>query len=88
MVQCPHCTVLTALCRSNDDDSGVINVSAASNSLNLLMRDEGLMKFVKYVSFLAPSSRWDVAMEYRPEDDSDEEEEGGEEEEEEEEAQE
>jgi hypothetical protein len=64
--------------RSNEDDSGVINVSAACNSLNLLMRDEGLMKFVKYLSFLAPSSRWDVAMEYRPEDDSDDEEEEGE----------
>jgi hypothetical protein len=52
----PSCPLLPT--RSNDDDSGVINVSAASNSLNLLMRDEGLMKFVKYVSFLAPSSRW------------------------------
>lgn len=31
------------------DESGVLNVSAASNSLNLVLRDEGLMKFVKYV---------------------------------------
>lgn len=52
------------------EDSGVLNVSAAHNSLNLVLRDEGLMRFVKYVSASAPSSRWDVAMEYRPEDDS------------------
>ena len=29
------------------------------------------MRFVKYVSAAAPGSRWDVAMEYLPEDDSD-----------------
>ncbi len=57
-----------------EDDAGVINVPAASNSLNLLLRDEGLMRFVKYVGAAAPSSRWDVAMEYRPEDDDSEEE--------------
>lgn len=49
----------------------MLNVSAAHNSLNLVLRDEGLMRFVKYVSASAPSSRWDVAMEYRPVDDSD-----------------
>lgn len=51
------------------DDNAVINVPAAHNSLNLLLRDEGLMRFVKYVSAAAPSSRWDIAMEYLPEDD-------------------
>uniref|UniRef100_A0A7R9YSB2 Fe2OG dioxygenase domain-containing protein n=1 Tax=Chlamydomonas euryale TaxID=1486919 RepID=A0A7R9YSB2_9CHLO len=59
--------------RTKDDDSGVLNVSAAANSLNLVLRDEGLMKFVKYVSAAAPSSRWDVAMECLPEPDSDDE---------------
>lgn len=54
----------------------MLNVSAASNSLNLVLRDEGLMKFLKYVSFKAPSSRWDIAVEYRPEDDSDDDEAG------------
>jgi len=29
------------------EESGVLNVSAAFNSLNLVMRDEGLMKFIK-----------------------------------------
>ena len=47
----------------------MLNLSAAPNSLNLVLRDEGLMKFVKYVSYQAPSSRWDIAMECLPEDD-------------------
>ncbi|GFR40250.1 hypothetical protein Agub_g822 [Astrephomene gubernaculifera] len=58
------------------EESGVLNVNAAANTLNLVLRDEGLMRFVKYVSFAAPGSRWDVAMEYVPEDDDDEEGEG------------
>jgi hypothetical protein len=45
-------------CLAQDaEDSGVLNVSAANNSLNLVLRDEGLMKFVKYVSAAAPGSR-------------------------------
>uniref|UniRef100_A0A7S3R425 Fe2OG dioxygenase domain-containing protein n=1 Tax=Dunaliella tertiolecta TaxID=3047 RepID=A0A7S3R425_DUNTE len=63
--------------RQDTEESGVLNVSAAFNSLNLVLRDEGLMKFVKYLSAEAPSSRWDVAMEYLPEDDSDDEGEEG-----------
>ncbi|WIA40768.1 hypothetical protein OEZ86_004448 [Tetradesmus obliquus] len=58
-----------AVYRQDGNDSGVINVPAASNTLNLLMRDAGLMRFVKYVSAAAPGSRWDLAMEYVPEDD-------------------
>lgn len=30
---------------------------------------------LQYLSFAAPSSRWDIAMEYLPEDDSDDEDE-------------
>ncbi|GAX82106.1 hypothetical protein CEUSTIGMA_g9534.t1 [Chlamydomonas eustigma] len=63
--------------RVQGDESGVLNVSAAANSLNLVLRDEGLMKFVKYLSYLAPGSRWDVAMECVPEDDSSSEDEAG-----------
>lgn len=59
--------------RGGDDDTGVLNVSPASNTLNLVLRDEGLMRFVKYVSCAAPSSRWDVAAVLLPEDDSDDE---------------
>lgn len=63
----------------DDGDSGVLNVPAAANCLSLLLRDEGLMRFVKYVSAAAPGSRWDLAMEYKPQDDDDDEEdeEGG-----------
>ncbi|GAB4821858.1 hypothetical protein N2152v2_008904 [Parachlorella kessleri] len=57
----------------DDDETGVLNVSAAFNSLNLVLRDEGLMKFVKYLSAQAPSSRWDISMTFQPEDDEDEE---------------
>ena len=56
-------------------DTGVLNVPAAANCLSLLLRDEGLMRFVKYVSAAAPGSRWDLAMEYKPQDDDDDEEE-------------
>ena len=56
----------------------MLNVSPAANSLNLVLRDEGLMRFVKYLSLQAPSSRFDIAMTYQPEPDSDSEEEGGE----------
>lgn len=53
----------------------MLNVSPATNTLNLVLRDEGLMKFVKYLSAAAPSSRFDIAAVYKPEPDSDEEEE-------------
>lgn len=53
----------------HDDDSGVLNVSAAFNSVSIVLRDEGLMKFVKYVSAIAPGSRWDIAAVMLPYDD-------------------
>jgi hypothetical protein len=63
------------------DDTELLSVSAANNTLSLVYRDPGTMRFVKYVSYQAPSSRWDVSMEYRVEpseeddlDDDDEEE--------------
>jgi Rps23 Pro-64 3,4-dihydroxylase Tpa1-like proline 4-hydroxylase len=48
-----------------DEEPGLLSVSAASNSLNLLLYGEGLMHFVKYVSAAAPGSRWDVACEFQ-----------------------
>ena len=54
-----------------DDDSGVLNVSATFNALSIVLRDEGLMRFVKYVSSTAPGSRWDVSAIMLPVDDSD-----------------
>ena len=64
-----------------DDDTELLNVSASNNTLSLVYRDPGTMRFIKYVSAKAPSSRYDIAMEYDfPEvpddvDDNDEEEE-------------
>jgi hypothetical protein len=36
--------------QAEGEESGVLNLSAAPNSLNLVLRDEGLMKFVKWVA--------------------------------------
>ncbi|KDD72488.1 hypothetical protein H632_c3282p0, partial [Helicosporidium sp. ATCC 50920] len=59
----------------DEDESGVLNVSPACNTLSLVLRDEGLMRFVKFVSARAPGSRWDLSMVYEPEPDSDSDEE-------------
>ena len=47
-----------------DNSTSLLSVSACNNTLNLVMRDEGVMRFVKYVSAAAPGSRWDIAVEY------------------------
>lgn len=52
-----------------DDDTGVLNVSPQFNSLNIVLRDEGLMRFVKYLSSSAPGSRWDISAVLLPVDD-------------------
>ena len=57
-----------------DEDPGLLSVSAASNSLNLILYGEGLMHFVKYVSAAAPGSRWDIACEFTLDDDDDDDE--------------
>jgi hypothetical protein len=46
----------------------VLNVAPAANALSLVLRDEGLLRFVKCVSMAAPGSRWDVGAVYVPED--------------------
>ncbi|KAJ3116393.1 hypothetical protein HDU96_009751 [Phlyctochytrium bullatum] len=43
----------------------LLSVSARNNTLTLVMREPGLMKFVKYVGAGAPGSRWDASWEYR-----------------------
>eukprot|EP01041_Mallomonas_annulata_P012573 gene12573-26479_t len=52
------------------DDDQLLSVSSGANVLSLVMRDEGVLRFVKYVSVAAPSSRWDVAVEYEIESES------------------
>ncbi len=50
--------------KSDNEDSSLLSVSPCNNSLSLVLRDEGIMKFIKYVSANAPGSRWDVTAEY------------------------
>eukprot|EP01065_Artemidia_motanka_P039890 TRINITY_DN4920_c0_g1_i1.p1 TRINITY_DN4920_c0_g1~~TRINITY_DN4920_c0_g1_i1.p1 ORF type:complete len:582 (+),score=196.10 TRINITY_DN4920_c0_g1_i1:80-1747(+) len=73
----------------NKDDAAndLISVHCADNTLSLVARDEGMLRFVKYLSADAPSSRYDVATVYEilcdaSEDDGMEEDEEAEEEEE------
>lgn len=67
--------------RMNDDGEDLLSVTAALNTLSLVLRDEGTMRFIKYVSAGAPSSRYDIALEYDVDfepDEEDEDEEGAE----------
>ena len=59
--------------RMDDDDEPLVQANAQSNTLSLVLRDSGVMRFVKYVGAAAPGSRWDVAGEFEvnmDEDDS------------------
>ena len=48
-----------------DEGGSLVSVSAASNALSLVLRDDAdITSFVKYVSSAAPGSRFDVAGEY------------------------
>ncbi|KAL9186494.1 hypothetical protein ACHAXT_005732 [Thalassiosira profunda] len=62
-----------------EDDTKLLSVSASNNTLSLVYRDPGTMRFVKYVGAGAPSSRWDVALEYNVKSDESDDEEGGDE---------
>eukprot|EP00588_Corethron_pennatum_P009000 CAMPEP_0194266094 /NCGR_PEP_ID=MMETSP0169-20130528/1119_1 /TAXON_ID=218684 /ORGANISM="Corethron pennatum, Strain L29A3" /LENGTH=621 /DNA_ID=CAMNT_0039006703 /DNA_START=28 /DNA_END=1893 /DNA_ORIENTATION=+ len=53
-----------------DDDTELLSVSPSYNTLSLVYRDPGTMRFVKYVSSFAPSSRWDLSVVYDVTDDS------------------
>ncbi|CAM9184190.1 unnamed protein product [Laminaria digitata] len=48
-----------------DEGGSLVSVSAASNALSLVLRDDaGIASFVKYLSSAAPGSRFDVMGEY------------------------
>lgn len=47
-----------------DDDGTLLTVQPGFNRLLLVLRDERVMRFVKYVSAAAEGSRWDVCGEY------------------------
>jgi prolyl 3-hydroxylase /prolyl 3,4-dihydroxylase len=53
----------------DEEEAGgtLLSVQARFNTLSLVTRDEGVMRFVKYVSAFAPGSRWDVASEFQVE---------------------
>lgn len=48
----------------NDDGGILLSVSPSFNTLSVALRDEGTMRFIKYVSKNAPSGRWDVATSF------------------------
>lgn len=49
----------------DDDFDGVLlNVTPSYNTLLIVLRDEGVMRFVKYLSASAGGSRWDISAEY------------------------
>lgn len=49
----------------SDSDSGtLLTVQPGFNRLLLVLRDEGVMRFVKYVSAAAAGSRWDICAEF------------------------
>ncbi|KAF6761931.1 nuclear protein [Ephemerocybe angulata] len=47
-----------------EEDSTLLTVQPGFNRLLLVLRDERVMRFVKYVSAAAEGSRWDVCGEY------------------------
>jgi hypothetical protein len=49
---------------SEEEDSTLLTVQAGYNRLLLVLRDERVMRFVKYISAAAEGSRWDVCGEY------------------------
>ncbi|KAI4175262.1 MAG: hypothetical protein LQ343_001798 [Gyalolechia ehrenbergii] len=50
---------------ADDEDDGVLfSMPACWNTLGLVLRDQGVMRFVKYVSQRAPGDRWDIVGEF------------------------
>ncbi|CCK72755.1 oxidative DNA demethylase KNAG_0L01350 [Huiozyma naganishii CBS 8797] len=58
-----------------DGDSTLINKPASWNSFNLVLRDQDVLEFVKYVSWDAKCSRWDLKLKWDLLDDDDDDEE-------------
>lgn len=47
-----------------EDDATLLTKPANFNQLLIVLRDEGVLRFVKYVSAQANGSRWDISGEY------------------------
>lgn len=59
-----------------EDDGPLLGLEPSWNRLALVLRDEGVLKFTKYLSGRAPGSRWDIGGEWEVkgvEEDDDEE---------------
>lgn len=48
-----------------DDDGPLLTLTPSFNQLSLVLRDERVMRFVKYLSASAGGSRWDIAAEFQ-----------------------
>lgn len=59
-----------AIYRTADTDSVVYESQACWNKLSLMFRDQSVLKFVKYVSFDAPGSRWDIKCAWKCEEEN------------------
>jgi len=55
----------SAIYREDEDDGPLVTLTPSFNSLSLVCRDEGVLRFVKYIAAAAPSSRWDISAEYK-----------------------
>ncbi|ANB15501.1 Tpa1p [Sugiyamaella lignohabitans] len=60
--------------KEKDEDSVLFTNQPSWNVFHLIVRDKGLLRFVKYVSKSAPGSRWDLTAEWKvaPEDEDEE----------------
>ena len=47
-----------------DEDGVLLNLTPTFNTLSLVLRDEKVMRFVKYLSASSGGSRWDLAAEF------------------------
>jgi len=63
----------------NEDDGVVFTMGAVWNRLSIVLRDGGLLKFVKYVSQAAEGDRWDIVGGWGTVDEGDDEVDDGEE---------
>ena len=60
-----------------DNDDVLLSMPAGWNRLSIVLRDKGVMKFVKYVSRAAKGDRWDILGEFGVKDEDDDDQEGG-----------
>ncbi|SMN19952.1 similar to Saccharomyces cerevisiae YER049W TPA1 Poly(rA)-binding protein involved in translation termination efficiency, mRNA poly(A) tail length and mRNA stability [Maudiozyma saulgeensis] len=64
-----------AVVHDDNGESVLINKAASWNSFNLVLRDENVLEFIKYVSWGAKGSRWDIKMLWDVKDTGDDDEE-------------